>query len=359
MPMKKRIILILFTWILCISGSIVTYAQSNTNTLQNIQQKINQQASEKQMVNTEINSIQQEMTSLNTYISTNQQTMANTQKKMDATNQLIEKKKAEIVTIENKMLARKSVMKKRLVALQHDNNLSLMIKVMLDSKNFEDFIQRASAVESLFNADESILTAQQQDLAKIQADKKVIDNQQQSLANEQKALAMQEIILNQNLQKRQTALTALQEKFNQINQQMSLAQQEKAGIEAQIKAAQEKIQQEQEAARLRSAQGGTSTGDQAVKGQEMYVTATAYTPQSSGSTTTLGYNIKNNPNMKLIAVDPSVIPLGKKVWVDGYGIAIAGDTGGAIVGYRIDVLMPTNADALHWGRRTVKIVVLD
>ena len=43
--------------------------------------------------------------------------------------------------------------------------------------------------------------------------------------------------------------------------------------------------------------------------------------------------------MKLIAVDPSVIPLGSRVWVEGYGEAIAADTGGAIKGHKIDVLM--------------------
>ena len=72
----------------------------------------------------------------------------------------------------------------------------------------------------------------------------------------------------------------------------------------------------------------------------------------------MGHNIKENPNMKLIAVDPSVIPLGSRVWVEGYGVAIAGDTGGAIKGHKIDVLMPNNAQAYAWGRKTVKIVVL-
>ncbi len=43
--------------------------------------------------------------------------------------------------------------------------------------------------------------------------------------------------------------------------------------------------------------------------------------------------------MKLIAVDPNVIPLGSKVWVEGYGYAIAGDTGGAIKGNKIDILV--------------------
>ncbi len=91
----------------------------------------------------------------------------------------------------------------------------------------------------------------------------------------------------------------------------------------------------------------------------MYVSATAYSPEESGPVTRLGYNIQANPNMKLIAVDPSIIPLGKRVWVEGYGEAIAGDTGSAIIGHKIDVLMPTKAAALSWGRQTVKIVILN
>jgi len=93
---------------------------------------------------------------------------------------------------------------------------------------------------------------------------------------------------------------------------------------------------------------------------EFIVEATAYTPQESSSgITAAGYNIRKNPNMKLIAVDKTVIPLGTKVWVEGYGEAIAGDTGGAIKGKKIDVLFPTTKQALQWGRKNVKIRVLD
>ncbi|MFD3446582.1 3D domain-containing protein, partial [Microbacteriaceae bacterium 4G12] len=93
---------------------------------------------------------------------------------------------------------------------------------------------------------------------------------------------------------------------------------------------------------------------------EFYVTATAYTPyEESNPITAAGYNIRKNPNMKLIAVDPKIIPLGKKVWVEGYGEAIAGDTGGAIKGYRIDVLLPSNKQADQWGRKQVKVRVLN
>lgn len=96
-------------------------------------------------------------------------------------------------------------------------------------------------------------------------------------------------------------------------------------------------------------------------GKEFYVTATAYTAGCNGCTgiTATGINLKANPNLKVIAVDPRVIPLGSKVWVEGYGYAIAGDTGGAIKGNKIDLHMATKAEAYQFGRRQVKIKVMN
>ncbi|MDH8002530.1 cell wall-binding protein EntC [Bacillus cereus group sp. BC251] len=101
--------------------------------------------------------------------------------------------------------------------------------------------------------------------------------------------------------------------------------------------------------------------------RELRVVATAYTadPLENGYKagdqvkSALGHNLTANPNMKLIAVDPSVIPLGSKVWVEGYGVAIAGDTGGAIKGNKIDVLMPDKGTSSNWGRKTVTVKVLN
>jgi len=97
------------------------------------------------------------------------------------------------------------------------------------------------------------------------------------------------------------------------------------------------------------------------KGKEFYVTATAYTAYCNGCSgrTATGLNLRANPNMKVIAVDPRIIPLGSKVYVEGYGYAVAADTGGAIKGYIIDLLMPSHADAYRWGRKKVKITVLN
>ncbi|MBU0904496.1 MAG: LysM peptidoglycan-binding domain-containing protein [Firmicutes bacterium] len=93
--------------------------------------------------------------------------------------------------------------------------------------------------------------------------------------------------------------------------------------------------------------------------KEITVSASAYTASCNGCSgiTSTGINLKKNPGLKVIAVDPRVIPLGSKVYVEGYGYAIAGDTGGAIKGNKIDVFIPTKSGALNWGRKTVNIKV--
>ncbi|MGB9779634.1 3D domain-containing protein [Caldanaerobacter sp.] len=60
----------------------------------------------------------------------------------------------------------------------------------------------------------------------------------------------------------------------------------------------------------------------------------------------------------VVAVDPRVIPLGTRLYVEGYGFCIAADTGGAIKGNRIDVYFPTREEVRNWGRRYVKVYIL-
>lgn len=91
------------------------------------------------------------------------------------------------------------------------------------------------------------------------------------------------------------------------------------------------------------------------------MSATAYTAYCAGCSgvTANGTNLRANPNLKVIAVDPRVIPLGSRVWVEGYGEAIAADTGGAIKGNKIDVFVPSQEGAMNWGRRTVTVKILN
>jgi 3D (Asp-Asp-Asp) domain-containing protein len=81
--------------------------------------------------------------------------------------------------------------------------------------------------------------------------------------------------------------------------------------------------------------------------------ATAYT--HTGHRTCTG----TYPEVGTIAVDPRVIPLGTKLYVDGYGFGTAQDTGGAIKGNIIDLFMETNQECIKWGNRKVTVYIID
>ncbi|MFC7687613.1 ubiquitin-like domain-containing protein [Ureibacillus sp. GCM10028918] len=93
--------------------------------------------------------------------------------------------------------------------------------------------------------------------------------------------------------------------------------------------------------------------------KEFYVTATAYTANCSGCSGVTATGLTLKDGMKVIAVDPSVIPLGTKVWVEGYGNAIAADKGSAIKGNKIDVFIGSNSKANSWGRKKVRVKILN
>ena len=91
------------------------------------------------------------------------------------------------------------------------------------------------------------------------------------------------------------------------------------------------------------------------------MTATAYTAECDGCSgiTYTGLDLNKDRNMKVVAVDPSVIPLGTRVHVEGYGEAVAGDIGGAIKGNKIDIHVPTKDEAYSWGVREVTVTILE
>lgn len=95
--------------------------------------------------------------------------------------------------------------------------------------------------------------------------------------------------------------------------------------------------------------------------QEISVAATAYTAECKGcsGTTANGTDLQANPDVKVIAVDPAIIPLGSKVYVEGYGYAVAADTGGGIDGNEIDVYLQEEEDAIEWGRKQVKVTIVE
>lgn len=90
--------------------------------------------------------------------------------------------------------------------------------------------------------------------------------------------------------------------------------------------------------------------------QVLTMEATAYLPSDGGGNgiTASGMVARRG----VVAVDPSVIPLGTRLYIPGYGEAVAGDTGGSIRGHRIDLVMESYSEAMNFGRRSVEVYVL-
>ncbi|PRS00396.1 peptidoglycan-binding protein [Bacillus sp. NMCN6] len=149
-----------------------------------------------------------------------------------------------------------------------------------------------------------------------------------------------------------------------VGSTLSVAGQSSAPVSSEPVQKQESVQKEQPtkkaAPKKETAKAESSSASQSVQ-KEMTVTATAYTANDGGISgiTATGVNLNKNPNAKVIAVDPNVIPLGSKVYVEGYGEAIAADTGGAIKGNKIDVHVPSKSQAKNWGVKSVQVKVLN
>ena len=93
-------------------------------------------------------------------------------------------------------------------------------------------------------------------------------------------------------------------------------------------------------------------------GKVMTMVATAYSPQEPGLTDTTASGMRATKGV--VAVDPRVIPLGTRLNVEGYGNCIAGDTGSAIKGNRIDLCFDTLEEMNSWGGyRTVRVEILE
>ncbi|SFD43483.1 3D (Asp-Asp-Asp) domain-containing protein [Bacillus sp. 491mf] len=392
----KRISSLVLAGFICFTSTVAVKAESNDEKLNNMQQQlqnnnndIQQKEQEKQAVMKDIEGIQKELSDLNNTITKNKQEQDAIQRKIDETHKQIEQKVKEIISLENKVLMRKDIMRKRIISVQDSPNVSLVVEVIVDSKNIADFLQRMTAVSTIMDADKEILRLQEQDLRQIEADKKIVDEKEKSLEGDKQKLAKVQADLQDNLKKRQEHLQSVQAKYNQISSQLTLAAQEKAKIEADMKGVQDTIAREQQAAAERERAAKEAQASQAPQapqvsdkpsdrrdtpdvptkgGREIFVEATAYTndPSENGAKpgdhvyTRWGhYDLTANPNLKVIAVDPKVIPLGSRVWVQGYGEAIAADTGGAIQGYRIDVFVPDKGASSAWGRRQVRVTILD
>jgi 3D (Asp-Asp-Asp) domain-containing protein/peptidoglycan hydrolase CwlO-like protein len=131
-----------------------------------------------------------------------------------------------------------------------------------------------------------------------------------------------------------------------LRRQQDLNRSQIANVSAQAAAS----EQESEDVPSGGSGGGQPPGPPPASGSKVTVSSTGY---CLDGTTAIGIPV----GWGVVAVDPSFIPLGTRMFVPGYGEGVAADTGSAVIGATIDLWFPSCARALAWGRRTVTITL--
>lgn len=299
----------------------------------------------------------------------------------------IKSSESEIKTTEQSIERRKEVVGDRMKNIQL-NGEQRTWQALLDAENISDFFSRAYAMTVLQNAEQEKINRLTEDKEKLAALQETVKTKQNELqVNEsklqQEAAAMDEqvVTLKQQLADNQTALQQIAGEKQTEEKRIS---DEKKATEAREKAEAEAAESSSSASASSSEETSSSSSSSSVttdtttstqpqesadngnsngggnvsNGKVLYMQSTAYSWKEPGSgyTTATGIDLRSQSNV--IAVDPSVIPLGSFVEVEGYGYAVAGDTGGAIKGNIIDVHFPTVEQCHSWGRRNnVKVTI--
>jgi len=294
--------------------------------------------------------------------------------KIAAAEETLKTSKEEITITEKNIERRKEAVAERMRTVQLNGD-QRGIQALLEAKSLSDFVNRAFTLSLLQNnAKEKVesLTAEKEKLTdlqeKVTATQKALMENETKLQAEAQTMDAKVISLKEKLAANQALISKIAE--DKATEQKRIADEqaaEKARKEAAEKAEQassssttETSTSERSSASSNESTDNTTpsqqpgTNDNSTNnsnGQVLYMESTAYSWREAGASpfSFLGIDLRKQSNV--IAVDPSVIKLGSLVKVDGYGFAIAGDTGGAIKGNIIDVHFDTVNQCRIWGRR--------
>lgn len=402
MNRKSTVLSILLATTICftnIIGSFSAYADDLDNERQAISEsKAQYDLLDEQILslNSEIANINIEIDQINTKLKDNETQIANTETEIESTKALLEQTEIEIAEKE-------AILSKRLRNIQKSDLMSNMLAYLLASESLTDIFDRFDAVSKIVSLDKELisgvkekketLTVTMDELSSketsLQALKKETENSLKELeskkseqetkmaklneeqakasevieTNEQKLIAHSVSIIESSntVSELQDAISTLTYLIPTLNSPTVIATANDSIYQGNLKVEEINAKAEAEAA---IPSRGESITDTSTPGESSGSTAlstltmqsTAYT---GGTLTATGSKPVYNPGgISTIAVDPNVIPLGSKVYVSGYGTAIAADTGGAIKGNIIDVYFNSEADCIAWGRRTVTVEIL-
>lgn len=390
---KRSLLTVIATLLLTFNVSNIAFAEPNSSETQTIQEskaQYEQLDSETLKLNSEITKLNNEIETINIELEKNNSEIKDTEIEIENINKKINDSKIEIEEQEKKM-------DKRLRSMYKTDISSSMIAYIITSENIFDLFYRVQAMSKLISVDKEIISEINEKKEQLAEDAKAIEEKQEDLkklriaiendlnevakkkeeqevalsdlnarkeeimdvieANEVNLISHSLSIINSSssISDIENAVNNLNSLLPQLNSDyaINLTEEAIASGNNQISEYEASILEENSSSNL----AAESVNGSVTNNLGTYtMSATAYT---GGGLTAMGIKPVRDPNgLSTVSVDSSIIPLGSKVYVEGYGYAIASDTGGAIKGNKIDLYMNTLQDCYSFGRRTVTVTIV-
>ena len=241
---------------------------------------------------------------------------------------------------------------KRLRLIYEQGDVS-PLEVLLGAKSLEEALTALESLDRVASQDKRVL-------AELKNARRVLLRLDRSIARRQARLAELEEAAAATANALAQARAAKTSYLSQLASQQRLNEAKVASLESQARAAETRTASlERQPVAVAVAAGGDV-------GPAVAVPQSAAAPESGGraiTVTATGYALPGHTatgipvGWGVVAVDPSVIPLGTKLTIPGYGEAVAADVGGSVRGTSVDLWFPSAAQAQGWGRRTVTITL--
>ncbi|EOU1696825.1 hypothetical protein LTX13_001031 [Clostridium perfringens] len=404
--MQKRILSALIAMAISISATHVVFADTvndKKSTIQENKVKYSQLDNEVISLNSQVSKINNEIEDLNAKLEDNKAKMKDTEENLKETE-------SKVSTLKTEIDEKQSVLGKRMRAMYKSKDSMNPVVFLLKSEDLSDLITRIDALARVTALDKNLIQSLDEqkdslnsDIKKLERDKAELKELKASTEESLKTLDSKKIeeqkkIDELNKQKeavleviKENEMSLISHSVSVINSSSSINELESAvstlnqlipqlnidsvkeAANNSVQAAKNKIEslkaeeakKAEEAAKNNAANSSNTTSSNNSSSQPssdgkykktLSMEATAY---SGGTLTAMGLKPVRDPGgISTIAVDPSVIPLGSKVYIPGYGYAIASDTGGVIKGNIIDLYMNSHDECISWGRRQVTLHIV-
>lgn len=360
MKIKKAVLLVLISILFNLRAASVAGLCDSVADIQakqeSVKKQLDQNSNELSGKMDEINQVYQKLSDLEGKKKETEQRITQTQTKLQQAQQ------------EKKNRVRDA--KERLCELQKRQGTNTSLSILEKSTSLTQWLRSMIALQRLQSVYNDSLAAVKQSIVDISQAKEQLQGYQSNLASQERQVNDQKAVLDSQMSDLKKKIADGQSEMKQLadREQQAKAMEEaqkKAMEEAQRKAAEEEAQkQKQQQVQQTSTKTvdnseAATSADNVSGSKTLTMSATAYSTEANGMGTysATGINLKQHPSC--VAVDPSVIPLGSIIWVSGYGVSVAGDTGTAIKGNVIDLHFATVAQSMAWGRRTVTVKILN